>query len=158
VVLLPRANRLGGPAAIRAYTRRVLGGTLSMALILGLGALLAPPAIALVYGARYTAAAPLFLALLPAVLFDLVTSALCLLAFPLNRPRVLALADWLRVGVLGGAGGLLIPPYAAWGAAGARFLSRVAGAGYTLWALRRAPRAAPAPLEQDQPAGTPSAS
>jgi O-antigen/teichoic acid export membrane protein len=137
-VMLPRASRLEGPAQIRRYSGRVLRGSLLLALGLALVALLAQPLIIFFYGERYTDSAGLFLALLAVVLLDLVTSSLFLVAFPLNRPRVLALADWLRVGVLGAAGWLLIPLYSGLGAAAARFLSRLAGAIYTLLALRRA--------------------
>ena len=146
-VLLPRASRLQGAGAMRRYSRRVLAGTLLLAGLLGLFALLAQPAITLLYGERYTAAAGLFLALLGIVLFDLVTSSLILLAFPLNRPRVLAAAEWLRVGVLGVAGGLLIPDFGGFGAAIARFLSRVGGTAWTLYAVRRALKADPEDTE-----------
>lgn len=139
-VLLPRASRLQGAGAMRHYSRRVLAGTLLLAGMVGLFALLAQPAITLLYGERYTAAAGLFLALLGVVLFDLITSSLILLAFPLNRPRVLAAAEWLRVVVLGAAGALLIPAFGGFGAALARFLSRVSGTVGIFYALRRALR------------------
>ncbi len=137
-VMMPRASRLRGRVEIRRYLRRVLTGSLVLAGALALAALVAQPAIALLYGERYTEAAPLFMALLPIVLFDLVTSSLFLIAFPLDRPRVLAFADWLRVGVLGLAGWLLIPVYAGFGAVIARLLARVTGTGVALFALRKA--------------------
>lgn len=136
-VMLPRASRLRGREQIKSYSRRVLRGSLLLALLLGAAALLAQPLIALLYGERYAASAGLFLVLMLVVLFDLVTGSIFLVAFPLNRPRVLALSDWLRVGVLGAAGWLLIPPYSGYGAAAARFLSRLVGAAYTLLALLR---------------------
>jgi O-antigen/teichoic acid export membrane protein len=144
-VLMPRASRLAGATAVRGYTRQVLRGALILAVGLGGAAFLAQPLIVLLYGARYTGAGGLFLALLAVVLFDLVTSSLFLVAFPLNRPRVLAASDWLRVAVLGGVGWLLIPGSGGFGAAAARLGSRVAGAAYTWWALRRAVRAAESP-------------
>jgi O-antigen/teichoic acid export membrane protein len=137
-VMLPRASRLAGAAAMRRYQQQALRGGLALAAGLGLVALLAQPAIVLLYGARYTEAAPIFLALLGVVVFDLATSALFLIALPLRQPRVLALADWLRVGVLGAAGWALIPLYGVFGAVGARFLARVTGTVVTLWTLRRA--------------------
>ncbi|HEX9990999.1 MAG TPA: oligosaccharide flippase family protein [Chloroflexia bacterium] len=137
-VMMPRASRLRGAGEIRTYSRRVLAGSLLLALLLGVVALAAQPLIALLYGERYTASAGLFLALMVVVLFDLATSSLFLVAFPLNKPRVLALADWLRVGVMGVAGWLLIPVFAAFGAVAARFLARVVGTIGALVALRRA--------------------
>lgn len=139
-VMMPRASRLRGAGEIGRYSRRVLAGSLLLALLLGVVALAAQPLIAILYGERYTASAGLFLALMVVVLFDLITSSLFLVAFPLNKPRVLALADWLRVGVLGVAGWLLIPMYAAFGAVAARFLARVVGTTVALVALRRATR------------------
>jgi O-antigen/teichoic acid export membrane protein len=137
-VLMPRASRLAGAAAIRQYSRRVLAGTLALAAGLGVVALAAVLLLPLLYGDQYRDSAGLFAALTGIVLFDLVTASLFLLAFPLNRPQVLALAEWLRLAVLGIAGWLLIPLYGAYGAVGARFLSRTLGTTYTLWALRRA--------------------
>jgi O-antigen/teichoic acid export membrane protein len=153
-VLVPRASRLSGPGALRGYTRRVLRGSLLLAGGLAGAALVAQPLIALVYGERYAASAGLFGALIIVVLFDLITSSLFLVAFPLNKPRVLAVADWLRVGVLGVAGMLLIPALAGLGAVVARLLARVVGAGYTFWALRRALQAAPDEPEPDSTAAT----
>ncbi len=153
-VLIPRASRLSGPDAVRGYTRRVLRGSLVLAGGLAVAAFVAQPLIALVYGDRYAASAGLFGALVAVVLFDLITSSLFLVAFPLNKPRVLALSDWLRVGVLGAAGVGLIPTLGALGAVIARFLSRVVGAGYTFWALRRALRAAPDEPDPDSTAAT----
>lgn len=135
-VLLPRASKLAGHVERREYTRQVGRGSLLLAAGLGVVALVSQPLIVLFYGARYLPSAGLFLALLPVVLFDLVTSSLFLLALPLNRPRVLAISDWLRVGSMGLAGWLLIPGLAGYGAAIARFFSRVVGAGYTFAALR----------------------
>ncbi len=80
----------------------------------------------------------LFLLLLGVVLFDLATSSLFLLAFPLNKPRLLAATDWLRVGVLGLVGWLLIPRYGAFGAVMSRLLARVTGTAVALVGLRRA--------------------
>jgi PST family polysaccharide transporter len=156
-VMLPRASRLQGPDEVRGYARRALGGSLALAGGLALLALAAQPLITLLYGERYTASAGLFLALLPVVLFDLATSSLFLLALPLNRPRVLAAADWLRVAILVVSGWLLIPRYAGYGAAIARLLSRFVGAAYTGYALRRAVRSAPSdpdPTEDELAAAT----
>lgn len=136
-VLLPRASRLEGSVDIRRYSRRVFLGSLALAAGLGGLALVAQPLITILYGDRYAASSELFLALVLVVLFDLVTSSLFLLALPLNRPRVLAVSDWIRVGVLGAVGWWLIPIYAGRGAVLARFASRIAGALYTFGALRR---------------------
>ena len=137
-VMLPRASRLRSADEVRSYSRRVARGSLALAGVLALCALLAQPLIVLLYGVRYTASAGLFLALAAVVLFDLATSSLFLVALPLNKPRVLAVADWLRVAALVVAGWLLIPAYKGYGAAASRFLSRVVGAAYTFYALRRA--------------------
>ncbi len=137
-IMTPRASRLEGTSEIKRYTRRAFAGSLTLACFLGLVAIVAQPLIALLYGERYTASAGLFLALAAVALFDLITSSVFLIALPLNKPRVLAASDWLRVAVLGIFGWLLIPAYSGYGAAAARFLSRVSGAGYTFYGLRQA--------------------
>lgn len=135
-VMLPKAGRLKSREEVRHYTRRTLLISLALALFLGGVVLVAQPVITFLYGERYTASAGLFMALTVVVLFDLITSSLFLLALPLNRPRVLAVGDWLRVGIMGTSAWLLIPVYGGYGAVAARFLARVLGAVYTLLALR----------------------
>lgn len=137
-VLMPRASRLRGAESMKRYGRQVAVGSGLLAVGLGILALVAQPAILLLYGERYEASSGIFLALLGVVLFDLATSSLFLLAFPLNKPRLLAAADWLRVGVLGIAGWSLIPIYGAFGAVASRFLARLTGTVAALWALLRA--------------------
>jgi O-antigen/teichoic acid export membrane protein len=136
LVMLPRASRLRDSEGIGRYRGQVWRGSLVLAGALGLVALAAQPLILLLYGESYRASAGLFLALMLVVLFDLVTSSLMLVAFPLERPRVLAAADWLRVVVLGLAGWLLIPRLGGYGAAIARGASRTVGTAYALLALR----------------------
>lgn len=135
-VMLPRAGRLRNRQEVRHYTKRTLLISLMLALFLGGVVLIAQPVITFLYGERYVASAGLFMALVVVVLFDLVTSSLFLLALPLNRPRVLAVGDWLRAGIMGSSAWLLIPVYGGYGAVAARFIARVLGAVYTLLALR----------------------
>jgi len=155
MVLLPRASRLKGRIEIRSYNRQVLKGSLLLAVTLGLVAFVAQPFIRLLYGDEYTASAGLFLALMLVVLFDLITSSLFLVAFPLNKSRVLAAADWLRVGVLGVVGWALIPALGGIGAVCARGAARVVGTVYTLVALRRATMSASGDDEEVEAAPAP---
>jgi O-antigen/teichoic acid export membrane protein len=151
LVMLPRANRLEGQGQIRSYTRRVLGGSLALAVMLGVAVLAAQPLVELLYGESYRASAGLFMVLLGVVLFDLVTSSLFLVALPLEKPQVLGVAEWLRVATIGVAGWLLVPLAGGWGAALARLLSRIVGAIYTFAGLRRAMNAAPAVRPAEPP-------
>jgi O-antigen/teichoic acid export membrane protein len=134
--MLPKAGRRRNRQEVRHYTKRTLLISLLMALFLGGVVLIAQPVITFLYGERYVASAGLFMALTAVVLFDLVTSSLFLLALPLNKPRVLAVGDWLRVGIMGTSAWLLIPSYGGYGAVAARLLARVLGSVYTLLALR----------------------
>ncbi len=143
LVMLPRANRLQGQAAIGGYTRRVLGGSVALAAMLGTVVLVAQPLVELLYGESYRASSGLFMLLLSVVLFDLVTSSLFLVALPLEKPQVLGVAEWLRVATITGAGALMIPSLGSWGAAMSRLLSRIVGAAYTFISLRQAMNAAP---------------
>lgn len=138
MVMMPRASQLSGRAEMKQYLATVLGGTWRVAVVLGIAVVAAQPVIGLLYGTEYAAVAPLFLALLVVVLFDLITSSLLLLAFPLEKPRVLAITDWVRVAVLGIAGWVLIPMFGGFGAAGARLMARVTGTTLALTALRGA--------------------
>jgi hypothetical protein len=67
----------------------------------------------------------------------------------MNRPRVLAAADWLRVVVLGAVGWWLIPRLGGYGAVIARGASRVVGTAYALAALRLRRAALPADTPAD---------
>jgi O-antigen/teichoic acid export membrane protein len=127
----------------------VVGGLLCVPF--AAAALLAGPFIILVYGPAYSAAVPVLLVLLGVVLFDLVTSPLFLLAYPLNAPWVLATSDLVRVATLALAGVLLIPGLAGTGAATAKLLAKAMGAACALALLWRA--AAKAPYEAGKPAG-----
>ena len=83
---------------------------------------------------------PLFRVLLLVVIFDVMTTPLLLLAFPMNRPRLLAAADALRAVTLAVIAVALIPSLGAWGAVVAKAAAKVAGAALIiviLWRSRR---------------------
>jgi PST family polysaccharide transporter len=136
-VLLPAASALEAVGDVRGYVRRGLKRSALISLALLPLFPLAGPLIVLFYGAEYVVAAPLFRALLLVVIFDILTMPLLLLAFPLNRPRLLAAADAVRAATLALAGLALIPALGAWGAVAARAAARVAGAALILVALLR---------------------
>ena len=137
-VMMPRASRVEGAAGLRKYWRQVGLFSLVLAAGLGVAAVAIQPAIVFLYGERYIASVGLFFALMVVVLFDLATSSLFLLVFPLNKPKLLAAADWLRVAVMAIFGSALIPLYGAIGAVIARLLARVTGTALTLRGLRQA--------------------
>jgi O-antigen/teichoic acid export membrane protein len=72
-------------------------------------------------------AVPLFQLLIGAVLFDVFTLPIILLAFPFNQPRLLTAAEGLRMVVLFGSALLLIPLLGPAGAAAAKIVARVSG-------------------------------
>ncbi len=135
-VLLPTASALDGEGAFGRYIRRGLirSGLISLALLPLIP--LARPVITLLYGPAYAPAAPLFRLLLGVVIFDVFTTPVLLLAFPLNQPKLLAAADALRAGTLALAGAWLIPTQGPVGAVAAKFGARVAGAVLILAVLR----------------------
>jgi O-antigen/teichoic acid export membrane protein len=137
-VLLPTVSALEQSHRYRAYIRRVLsrGALLALALLLLLP--LARPFVSLFYGLEYAPAVRFFQLLLGVVIFDLFTTPLLLLAYPLNRPRLLAAADLLRGITLGLVALVLIPRYGPMGAIAAKFASRLVGTLVTLLLLRRA--------------------
>jgi O-antigen/teichoic acid export membrane protein len=143
--LLPviAARRLAGEqqAYMRATTRR----TLPLAVLVLALAWLAGEPIVWFFGAAYAPVVPLFRILMLGVVFDLVTTPLLLLAFPLDMPRTLAAAELIRVVTLAGSAALLLPVLGPAGAAWARLLARLAGAAFTLALVRRRMAARPVP-------------
>lgn len=137
-VLLPAVSALEQSRLYRDYIKRVL----SRGALLGLGLLLllplARPFILQFYGLEYAPAVCFFQLLLGIVIFDLFTTPLLMLSFPLNQPRLLAAADGLRAVTLGLVGLALIPRYGPMGAIAAKFASRLVGAAVTFVFLRRA--------------------
>jgi polysaccharide transporter, PST family len=137
-VLLPAVSALRTRREMEVYIRRqmVIGGLLCLPFA---GAMIAAgPLVMLIYGPAYSGAVPVLLVLLGVVLFDLITSPLFLLAYPLNAPRVLAASDLMRVATLALAGTLFIPGLAATGAALAKLLAKIVGAAFALAMLWRA--------------------
>jgi O-antigen/teichoic acid export membrane protein len=150
-VLLPTASALGHDrAVVGTYLRRsfLRSGLICLALVPV--AVLAEPAIRLVYGAAFAPAADLFRLLLLVAAFDVLTTPALLLALGVGRPQVLAAADAARAGTLGAMGLWLIPSLGAPGAVIARLAARVAGAVLVLIALRSA-LASPAPGRRSVP-------
>lgn len=136
-VLIPTASALEGRGNFGSYVRRSL---LRSALVsVGLLALipLAEPFILTFYGPAYAPAVDLFQLMVGVVIFDTMAIPLLLLAFPLNRPRLLAAADALRLITLVAAAVWLLPTYGPAGAVVAKFLAKVAGAVLILAVLVR---------------------
>lgn len=136
-VLLPAASALDGPGAIRRYIRRGLLRSAFISLAILLLMPLIRPFIVLFYGPAFVPAVRLLQLLLSVVIFDIFTTPLLLLAFPLNQPQLLAAADGLRAGTLVLIAIWLIPAYGPTGAVVAKLGAKVAGAGLTLVVLWR---------------------
>jgi O-antigen/teichoic acid export membrane protein len=137
-VLMPRASRLQSSQEVRSYMRRTFAVTSLLAGGVALVALVVQPFIVLLYGPAYAESAGLFLVLSVVVVLDLVVTPLLLAAFPLNKPRILAAVEWIRVGVIVGTGWALVGALGTLGAALARILSRIVSAVYIAFAFRRA--------------------
>ena len=143
VVLLPTAATLESIGNMRVYVRRGLArsGLISLALLLLIP--LAGPLIVALYGPDFVAAVPLFRALLLIVIFDVMMMPVLLLAFPLNRPKLMAAADALRAVTLAIVAVALIPSLGAWGAVIAKAAARVLGAALIVGVLWRSGRSGP---------------
>jgi O-antigen/teichoic acid export membrane protein len=133
-VLLPSMATLTA-TDIRGHARHALLRSAALGLPLVLALPLAGPFVGLVYGPAYLDAVPALLVLVLAAVFDLLTTPLLLLAYPLNAPRVLAVSDALRVGTLVLLGAVLVPGLGPVGAALAKLGAKVVGAAFTLAAL-----------------------
>src|SRR5690606_2619708 len=113
---------------MRTFIFRSLTRSTMLAVGLALAIPFVRPFISTFYGTEYVGAVPVLFVLVVVVLFDLVTSPLILLGFPLDLPRALAASDAVRVITLLVAGWFLIPAFGAAGAALTRLASRVCGA------------------------------
>lgn len=127
-VLLPAVSALDSAAAHRRYVRRSLVRSGLLAVVIIVLAPLAGPLILIVYGPAYRPSIGVFYALLGVVLFDLLTTPILLLAFPMDVPRAIAASDVVRVLTLFLLGSWLIPAFGMYGAAVAKLAAKVAGA------------------------------
>lgn len=127
-VLAPEASGLADAGERREYAQRSLVRSLLLVGLMVLAVPLARPFILLVYGQAYAASVNLFYALLLVVLLDLIVSPLILLALPLDRPRLLALADAVQVVALIVVGVVAVPRFGAYGIILARLIGRLLAA------------------------------
>lgn len=134
-VLLPSMATIGKGAGLREQARRGVVRSVALSLPLALALPLAGPFVGLVYGPAYLDAVPALLVLVVAVIFDLITTPLLLLAYPMNAPRVLAASDLLRVTSLVLLAIPLVPGLGPTGAALAKLGAKLLGAGFTIAAL-----------------------
>jgi O-antigen/teichoic acid export membrane protein len=136
-VLLPAASALDGKGAVKRYVRQGLirGVFISLPLLCLIP--LARPFIPFFYGPAYAPAIGLFQQLLGVVLLDVFTTPLLLLAFPFNRPKLMAMAEALRAATLALIAISLIPTIGPSGAIIAKFAAKVVGAALILAVLMR---------------------
>jgi O-antigen/teichoic acid export membrane protein len=135
--LLPAASALRSPAELRSYLRHAVLRSTGLALLLLPLLPLARPVIMLLYGAEFSAAAPLFRLFLAVVALEIFVTPWTLLAFPLERPQWLAGTELVRVIVLAAGASALIPLWGPAGAIAAKFAARAAGAAALLVVLAR---------------------
>lgn len=127
-VLAPGASGLRGADERREYAQRSFVRSLLLVGLMALATPLARPFILLLYGQEYAGSVNLFYALLLVVLLDLIISPLMLLALPLDRPRLMALADAVQVAVLLVVGVVAVPRFGAYGIILARLAGRLLAA------------------------------
>jgi len=96
---------------------------------------LARPLIPFVFGANYTASVSLFLALLGVAIVDLFAAPVLLLAFTVERPKLIAAADAARLIALLVTALLLVPMIGAYGLVFAKLAASLAGFSLTVLAL-----------------------
>ena len=145
LVLLPSVAALEGTAGYRPYIRRSLVRSVVFTLVLLLGISLTPFLIPAVYGPLFGPSVGIFLALVTIVIFDMFTSPILLLAYPLRLPHIIALADAVRVVALVVLAGPAIPAMGAYGAVAAKLSAHILGAGVLGFAIYRRLRAGAQP-------------
>jgi len=135
--LLPAASSLSGRREVRAFLRRGLLRSGLIALVLLPLVPLARWLIVTLYGGAFTAAAAIFPALLGVAIVDVFAAPVLLLAFPANRPRLIAAADALRVVAFLAVAALMVPRVGVFGLVWARLCASVAGVTVTAVVLGR---------------------
>jgi O-antigen/teichoic acid export membrane protein len=133
--LLPFASSLRTKTAVREYLRRGALRSALISLVLLLAMPLARPLIPFIFGANYTASVSLFLALLGVAILDLFAAPVLLLAFTVERPRLIAAADAVRLVALLVTALLLVPVFGAYGLVFAKMAASLAGLALTVMAL-----------------------
>lgn len=126
-VLLPYVSGLSSRNAYFRHLRHSLGRSLLLAAAMGLLLPLARPFILAVYGNEFAPAAGVFYMLMAVVFFDLFAIPVQLLAFPLDMPRQIVVADVVGVGILFFGGMILIPAWGLYGAVAAKLAAKAGG-------------------------------
>ena len=136
-VLLPSVSALKGQQQLRSFLRRglVSGSVISLGLIALIP--LAGPLILAFYGPEYSATVEFVRWLLVIVAFDVMVAPLLLLAYPLDKPQLLAQGDGLRIAVLLILGVVLIPLIGPTGVILAKLCASVSGASLSIFRLYR---------------------
>jgi O-antigen/teichoic acid export membrane protein len=124
-VLLPSVAQV---TDARRYLRQGVLRTAPVAVGLILAIVLAEPFVVIAYGQAFEQAVPLLRALLALSILDVLLTPVLLLPLAHGRARLLAGADALRAGTLGGLALALVPSTGTWGAVIARAGARLAGA------------------------------
>jgi len=89
------------------------------------------------YGTAFEQAGTYFQAMFGLIIIDVFVWPFVLLAYPLNQPRLLAAADAVRALTMLSLAVWLVPVYGPLGAVVGKFAAKIAGAIFTLLALRR---------------------
>ena len=130
-VLLPEASVLSSKKDYWHFIKNASTKTIPIAGLIFVALLFMKPAVLLFYGTQYAAAVHILYILLPAVCFDLIASPVFLLAYPLNKPTILATLDLIRVVILAFGCILFIPQIgveaAAWSKLAAKVLAGLWG-------------------------------
>jgi O-antigen/teichoic acid export membrane protein len=136
-VLLPSVSALKGRSEIWRYLRH--GMPRSAIVALGFVAMvpIVGPFVGLVYGSTYAASVTLIKWLMVIAAFEIAVAPLMVLVYPLDKPRLAAQADGLRIGVLVALGVLLTPMIGPIGLVIARLFASVSGAGFVIVQLLR---------------------
>ncbi len=134
-VLLPVAASLTSSGSIRTYLRQAVVRSLIIAALLIVGTPLARWLIPLVFGGAYRQSVGLFTALLGVAVVDIIATPILMLAYTVDRPKLIVAADASRVVVLAIGAALLLPLVGVYGLVMAKLLASLAGFVWTAVAL-----------------------
>jgi O-antigen/teichoic acid export membrane protein len=122
-VLLPYVSKFDTMEQIREYVQKIPKITLSCALLLLPVIFIIGPVIHLVVGQEYTPSILLFQVMFFGFLVTFIIDPIYLVAYPVNKPRIISLLCIIRLILSAGTNLLLIPRYGALGAAAASVIT-----------------------------------
>lgn len=135
-VLLPAVSKYQELSELKRYIRRVLSGTLGLALVFLPVFFILGPAIRFLFGKAYIPSIGISQVMFFGFLFNLVVEPIYLVAYAANKPQIIAYVGIVKLVLNAVSNYILIPIYSAIGAAVATVITHVIGGITAMFLIR----------------------